>query len=116
MLYLGVDNGIYISHNDGESWMRLRNNLPPTPVYWLEIQERFDDLVVGTYGRGYYIMDNIAPLREFDIDAQGKEAHVFSFAAGVSFSKCTKHQNRRPEYELRQKPCLWRGNQLLFKG
>ena len=51
MLYLGVDNGLYISHNDGENWMRLKNNLPPAPVYWLEIQERFDDLVVGTYGK-----------------------------------------------------------------
>lgn len=78
MLYLGVDNGLYISHDDGEHWMRLRNNLPPAPVYWLEIQERFDDLVVGTYGRGYYIMDNISPLREYDMDAKDKEAHLFS--------------------------------------
>ena len=78
MLYLGVDNGLYISHDDGEHWMRLRNNLPPAPVYWLEIQERFDDLVVGTYGRGYYIMDNISPLREYDLDAKDKEAHLFS--------------------------------------
>lgn len=78
MLYLGVDNGLYISHDDGEHWMRLRTNLPPAPVYWLEIQERFDDLVVGTYGRGYYILDNISPLREYDMDAKDKEAHLFS--------------------------------------
>ncbi len=85
MLYLGVDNGIYVSTNDGESWMRLRNNLPPAPVYWLEIQERFDDLVVGTYGRGYYILDNISPLREFDLDAKDKEAHLFSLRPAYRF-------------------------------
>lgn len=87
MLYLGVDNGIYVSTNDGESWMRLRNNLPPAPVYWLEIQERFDDLVVGTYGRGYYILDNISPLREYDMDALGKDAHLFSIRPSYRFQE-----------------------------
>lgn len=87
MLYLGVDNGIYISTNDGKDWMRLRNNLPPAPVYWLEIQERFDDLVVGTYGRGYYILDNIAPLREYDMDAQGKDVHLFSLRPTYRFQE-----------------------------
>ncbi|MCR9264475.1 MAG: glycosyl hydrolase [Flavobacteriaceae bacterium] len=87
MLYLGVDNGIYVSTNDGQSWMRLRNNLPPAPVYWLEIQERFDDLVVGTYGRGYYILDNISPLREYDMNAQGKDAHLFSIRPSYRFQE-----------------------------
>ncbi|MBT8307789.1 MAG: glycosyl hydrolase, partial [Maribacter sp.] len=85
MLYAGVDNGIYISTNDGTNWMRLRNNLPPAPVYWLEIQERFDDLVVGTYGRGFYILDNISPLREFDLDANGNDAHLFSLRQAYRF-------------------------------
>lgn len=85
MLYLGVDNGLYISYNDGDSWMRFRNNLPPAPVYWLEIQERFDDLVVGTYGRGYYILDNVAPLREFDLDVKDKSAHLFSLRPAYRF-------------------------------
>ena len=85
MLYLGVDNGLYISYDDGANWMRFRNNLPPAPVYWLEIQERFDDLVVGTYGRGYYILDNVAPLREFDLDAKNKSAHLFSLRPAYRF-------------------------------
>lgn len=66
MLYAGIDKGIYISYNDGQSWQRLRGNLPPAPVYWLEVQERFDDLVVGTYGRGYYILDDLSALRSAD--------------------------------------------------
>lgn len=85
MLYLGVDNGLYISFDDGEHWMRLRNNLPPSPVYWLEIQERFDDLVIGTYGRGYYILDNISPLREYVDDVQNKDAHLFSLRQAYRF-------------------------------
>lgn len=85
MLYLGLDNGMYFSVDDGKTWVRLRNNLPPAPVYWLEIQERFDDLVVGTYGRGYYILDNISPLREFDLDAKGTGAHLFSLRPAYRF-------------------------------
>ncbi len=65
--------------------MRLRLNLPPAPVYWLEVQERFDDLVVGTYGRGYYILDNIAPLREFDMDVGQADAHLFSLRPAYRF-------------------------------
>lgn len=65
LLYLGVDNGLWVSFHDGSHWMRLRNNLPPAPVYWLEIQKRFDDLVIGTYGRGFYILDDISFLREY---------------------------------------------------
>ncbi len=66
MLYAGIDKGIYVSYDDGDTWNRLRNNLPPAPVYWLEIQERFDDLVVGTYGRGYYILDDVSAIRNGD--------------------------------------------------
>ncbi|NAS31719.1 glycosyl hydrolase [Flavobacteriaceae bacterium R38] len=85
MLYLGVDNGMYVSHDDGKNWMRLRNNLPPSPVYWLEIQEQFDDLIVGTYGRGYYILDNISPLREYATDASNKDVHLFSLRQAYRF-------------------------------
>ncbi|MEP5612529.1 MAG: glycosyl hydrolase [Cyclobacteriaceae bacterium] len=85
MLYLGVDNGIYISHNDGADWMRLKNNLPPAPVYWLTIQERFDDLVVGTYGRGYYIMDDVSALRQFD-PGKKNDIQVFDLRSSYRFS------------------------------
>ena len=64
VLYAGVDNGIYISGDDGENWTRIKNNLPPAPVYWISLQENFDDMVVGTYGRGFYILDDISPFRE----------------------------------------------------
>ena len=85
MLYLGTDNALYISFDDGDHWMHFRNNLPPSPVYWLAIQERFDDLVVGTYGRGYYILDNISPLREYADEAQGKDVHLFSLRPAYRF-------------------------------
>ena len=104
MLYLGTDNALYISFDDGENWMRLKNNLPPSPVYWLEIQERFDDLVVGTYGRGYYILDNISPLREYVVDAQDKEVHLFSLRQAYRFHDRQSIKTDGPSLNAGQNP------------
>jgi len=65
LLYLGVDNGLYVSFNDGDDWFSLKNNLPSAPIYWLTIQEEFDDLVMATYGRGFYILDDLGALRQY---------------------------------------------------
>ncbi len=64
LLYLGTENGIYVSWNDGDTWQPLQNNLPHAPVYWITVQEQFNDLVIATYGRGFWIMDDITPLRQ----------------------------------------------------
>ncbi len=63
LLFAGTDNGLYISPNDGATWVSLKNNLPPSPVYYLAIQKNFRDLVIATYGRGFYILDDITPIR-----------------------------------------------------
>jgi photosystem II stability/assembly factor-like uncharacterized protein len=77
MLYLGTDNALYVTWNDGGSWTRLRNNLPPAPVYWMQVQPTFSDLVIGTHGRGVYILDDVTPLREWDA-AQAQDFHLFT--------------------------------------
>lgn len=63
LLYAGTENGIYVSLDDGAHWQTLNNNLPHAPVYWIEVQPHFNDLVVATYGRGFWIMDDMTPLR-----------------------------------------------------
>jgi len=77
MLYAGTENQIFVTLDDGSSWFSLRTNMPPAPIYWLTIQERFDDLVVATYGRGFYILDDLSALRALDEDVVEKEAHLF---------------------------------------
>lgn len=84
MLYLGTDNSVYVSWDDGGHWSALRNNMPPAPVYWLTMQSKFNDLVVGTYGRGIWILDDITPLRAFD-KAQAAEAHLFAPRSAYRF-------------------------------
>ncbi len=76
LLFLGTDNALYVSWDDGQHWTRLRNNLPPAPVYWLTIQPRFNDLIVATYGRGIWILDDLTPLREYD-RARQQDVYLF---------------------------------------
>jgi photosystem II stability/assembly factor-like uncharacterized protein len=84
MLFLGTDNALYFTLDDGGHWQRLRNNLPPAPVYWAQVQPTFSDLVLGTHGRGVYILDDITPLREWD-SAQAQDAHLFKPRAAYRF-------------------------------
>jgi len=77
MLYLGTENAIYISFNEGKNWLPLQNNLPHAPVHHMVIQEHFNDLVVGTYGRGFWIMDDITPLQQFTKEVLKSDVHLF---------------------------------------
>ena len=77
LLYVGTENGLYVSWNDGEKWEALQSNLPRVPVYWLVVQEHFNDLVVGTYGRGFWILDDLTPIQQMSDAVRNSEAHLF---------------------------------------
>jgi photosystem II stability/assembly factor-like uncharacterized protein len=89
LLYAGTENALYVSFNDGESWQPLQTNLPHAPVYWMVIQEHFNDLVVGTYGRGFWILDDLSPLQQLTPDVQAKAAHLFKPRAAYRFRNIT---------------------------
>jgi photosystem II stability/assembly factor-like uncharacterized protein len=64
LLFAGTGNGLYYSLDDGRSWTSLSDGLPHATVSWAVVQKRFHDLVVSTYGRGIYILDDITPLEQ----------------------------------------------------
>ncbi|MEO8035719.1 MAG: sialidase, partial [Acidobacteriota bacterium] len=78
LLYAGTENGVYVSFNDGELWEPLQSNLPHAPVYWIVVQEHFNDLVIATYGRGFWILDDITPLRTLSSQLTASELHFFA--------------------------------------
>jgi len=78
LLYLGTENGLYVSFDDGVSWSSLQANLPHAPVHWIDIPAHFDDLVVATYGRGFWIMDDITPLQQTTDSVMASEAHLYA--------------------------------------
>jgi len=62
LLFAGTERSVYVSFDDGDHWQSLKQNLPPTSIRDLVIHG--DDIVVGTHGRSFWILDNITPLRQ----------------------------------------------------
>ena len=75
LLYAGTEHGLYVSFDDGKAWQSLRLNLPDTPVHGIVVEER--DLVIGTHGRGFYVLDNIGVLRQASPAITTEQLHVF---------------------------------------
>lgn len=76
LLYAATERGVGVSFDDGESWQSLRLNLPATAVRDLAVHE--DDLVVGTHGRSFWILDDITPLRQLAPGTLAPPAHLFT--------------------------------------
>ncbi len=89
MLYLGTENALYFSMDDGLHWLPLQAGLPHAPVHWLTIQERFNDLVVATYGRGFFILDDITTLRQLTPQTASETALLFAPRAAYRFRPIT---------------------------
>ena len=62
LLYAGTQHGVYISYDDGANWQELNPNLPDIPV--IDVIAEHDELVIGTHGRGFWVLDNAGPLRQ----------------------------------------------------
>lgn len=76
LLFVGTEFGAYFSNDAGKNWTKL-SGLPTIAVYDLDIQERENDLVAATFGRGFYVLDNYSPLRSISKEVLDKEAHLF---------------------------------------
>src|SRR5690242_8235755 len=77
LLFTGTEYGLYFSVDGGQKWIQLKGGLPTIAVRDLNIQKRENDLVVGTFGRGIYILDNYTPLRSIKPETLRQEAAVF---------------------------------------
>ncbi len=76
LLVAGTERGVYFSIDDGENWQSLRLNLPASSVRDLVIHN--DDVVVGTHGRSFWILDDITPLRQLQVGTAAEAAHLFA--------------------------------------
>ena len=90
LLFLGTENAIYVSFNDGGNWQPLQSNLPHAPVYWIAIQPNFHDLVLATYGRGFWILDDITPLERMTPEVLSSDAYLFPPRDAYRFRNATQ--------------------------
>jgi photosystem II stability/assembly factor-like uncharacterized protein len=76
LLFAGTERSVYVSFDDGDHWQSLKLNLPPSSIRDLVVHN--DDIVVGTHGRSFWILDNIIPLRQAHVEVAGAAAHLFA--------------------------------------
>uniref|UniRef100_UPI0037BF8C49 WD40/YVTN/BNR-like repeat-containing protein n=1 Tax=Gemmatimonas sp. TaxID=1962908 RepID=UPI0037BF8C49 len=76
LLFAGTERGIWASLDDGATWFSLKRNLPIVPVHDLAIKD--GDLIAGTHGRSFYVIDDIGVLRQLSAEVIAKRAHLFT--------------------------------------
>lgn len=81
LLFLATEHGVYFSMNDGELWKSLQLELPDTPIRDLVIKD--NDVVLGSHGRGFWILDNIQPLRQYKGSMKSQKAVLFKPADAI---------------------------------
>jgi photosystem II stability/assembly factor-like uncharacterized protein len=81
LLFAATERSVYFSMDDGEHWQSLRLNLPATSIRDLVVHQ--DDIVIGTHGRSFWILDNVTPLRQ--LNAEVRNAPVYLFAPQVTY-------------------------------
>ncbi len=78
ILFAGTEYGVFVTLDGGKNWKALKAGLPTANVRDMMIQERENDLVIATFGRGFYILDNYAAMREISEGLAKKDGHLFA--------------------------------------
>ncbi len=87
LLFVGTEFGVFVTLDGGRAWHPLEGDLPVISVRDLDIQRRETDLVVGTFGRGIYILDNYAPLRKMGVARDAGEPALFGVKDALMFNQ-----------------------------
>ncbi|HET6546055.1 MAG TPA: hypothetical protein VFG55_04830 [Rhodanobacteraceae bacterium] len=87
LLYAATELGMYLSFDDGDHWQPLQQNLPRTSVRDIDVHG--DDLVIGTHGRGIWIMDDISALRQLDDDTDAGRTRLFAPATAIRYREAS---------------------------
>jgi hypothetical protein len=104
MLYAGTQHGVYLSHDDGASWQSLMLNMPDVPISDVIVEA--NELVVSSHGRGFWVLDNITPLRQATPQIMASDVHVFTpppgyrSGAGLTISYLLKNATNRATLEI----------------
>ena len=86
LIFVGTEYGVFFTRDGGKKWIQIKGGLPTIAVRDMEIQERENDLVLASFGRGFYILDNYAPLRNLG-DTAGKAAHILPIKDALIFNE-----------------------------
>ncbi|MDO8549028.1 MAG: glycosyl hydrolase [Ignavibacteria bacterium] len=98
LLFAGTEFGVFFTTNGGKNWTQLKSGLPTISVKDITIQKRENDLVIATFGRGFYILDNYSPLRDLNDELLEKESHIFPVKDCLMFMKTPERYGQGSTY------------------
>ncbi len=90
LLFLAAENGIYFTTNGGANWIQLKGGMPTISFRDITIQRRENDLVGASFGRGFFILDDISPLRNFNSSTASAEATLFDIKPTYWYKESTR--------------------------
>ncbi len=93
VLYLGTELGLFVSIDGGKRWVELKNNMPTLAFNDLVVHPRDNDLVLGTHGRGIWILDNLNAIQEMTPQVMNQQAHLFRVPTGemINYTRAGGH-------------------------
>jgi photosystem II stability/assembly factor-like uncharacterized protein len=92
MLFAGTGRAFYYSLDDGTHWTQLQDGLPAAPVTWVVVQKQHHDVVLSTYGRGLYILDDVTPLEQNERMTTPPTVQLFAPRNGFRFARSGRAQ------------------------
>ena len=93
LLFVGTEFGVFATTDAGAHWTQLSSGIPGVPVHDLAIQQRANDLVVGTHGRGIYILDDLTPLERLAEAKAATVAYLFPVQDALLFQPNTSRNS-----------------------
>ena len=91
-LYVGTEFEIFATLDGGKSWFSLKNNLPTVAVRDIAVHPRENDLIIGTHGRGIWILDDISPIQEMTEEIFNSDIHLFNIRPAVQFLRASTRE------------------------
>ena len=85
LLFIGTEFGLFFTVDGGSHWVKLKGGMPPAQVRDIQIQKRESDLVIATFGRGFWVLDDYSALREVSAQTMGEEARLFPMRHAYQF-------------------------------
>lgn len=104
LLFAGTEFGVFYSYNQGQEWIKLTSGLPTIAVRDMVIQQRENDLVIATFGRGFYILDDYSPLRDINAELASKDAHLFPVKDALLYVQTSKKYGQGATYYTAPNP------------
>lgn len=104
LLFLGTEFSFFVSFDGGATWTEHKKGLPTIPVRDIAIQERENDLVIATFGRGFYVLDDYTPMRNYSKEIADKPGYIFPVRDAKMFVETDEFDNQGSMYYLADNP------------